>query len=329
MRKKILTIILFTLTLNACFREDEPIIPNPSEVVKIEESVYTHQTFFDLDTRRIISTIQMDAWDIGFESADTGWHIILNSGRFLGLYSAGTTDFESVNSVPAPALWKFDKPDGNPDSTAVGEWLAPPSGPSYNTVFVIGVYDGIRYSPMKKIVFSSLSDDVYSFHYSNMDGTDPVSVDITKDPLTNFAYFSFSDGGKQIIIEPEKTKWDIVFTQYSTTLYTDLGVPTPYFVRGVLSNRIGVEVALDTIIPYSEFKFDDINGKQFSRSMDAIGHDWKSVDIDGTNAEYAIRQNYTFIIKSKQGYFYKLRFTGYYNDLGSPGFPRFEMSALY
>ena len=91
-----------------------------------------------------------------------------------------------------------------------------------------------------------------------MDGTEPGIFSITKDLTKNNVYFSFSDGGKEVTVEPSKNGWDFVFTQYSTILYTDEGVATPYFVRGVLSNPNGVEVALDTLIGFTNITVSDM-----------------------------------------------------------------------
>ncbi len=327
--KKILAILLLATVLHSCFKEDEPVTAHKGESIVMDQSLYTYQSFFDLETRQVVAFNAVDAWDLGFESSDTGWHIIINSGKYLGIYNTGMTDFDGITSVPSSSVWKFDKSDGNPDSTAIGEWLSPRTGLSYNKVYVTGVYDGVKYLPLKKIVFTSLSRGVYSFRYSNLDGTDPATFAITRDPSANFSYFSFANGGRQVLIEPEKSSWDLEFTQYMTTLYTDQGVPTPYFVRGVLINRNGVEVALDSLAGYSNITFADIPKQQFSRNSDAIGYDWKSVSITGTSADYDIRQNYTYIIRNNKGSYYKIRFTGYYNDFGSPGYPRFEMRALF
>jgi hypothetical protein len=324
---KILKILLTALLLTSCFKEDASIQPNITEDFTVSESIYTHESFFDLATSQIVSVNPIDVWDLGFESSPAGWHIIINSGKYIGIYSSGTTDFDELKSIPPSAVWKFDKSDGNLDSTAIGRWISPQSVPS-NEVFVIGINDGVKYLPFKKIVFTSLNAGVYSFRFANLDGTESGTFSITKNPLKNFVHFSFSTGGKEVTVEPLKTSWDFVFTQYSTILYTDQGIPTPYFVRGVLSNRNGVEAALDTLIGFPNLTSADIPHLKFSSKSDAIGHDWKSVKIDGTSASYAVRPKNSYVIKSNSGIYYKLRFTGFFNDQGSPGYPRFEVREL-
>ena len=324
---KILTILFIMPFLTSCFKEDKPIKPHSQEVLTVSESIYTHQSFFDLATRQIVSVNPVDAWDLGFESSVDGWHIIINSGKYLGVYSSGMTDFNGLTTVPLTAKWRFDKSDGNLDSTAISKWLTSQSIAT-NEVFVIGINDGVKYSPFKKIVFTSLTAGVYSFRFANMDGTEEKMFSISKNPSENFVYYSFADGGKDVTVEPPKNSWDFVFTQYSTILYTDQGIATPYFVRGVLNNRNGVEVALDSLIGFTNLTSSDISRLQFSVKSDAIGYDWKSVKIDGTTATYAVRPKNTYVIKSAGGLYYKLRFTGFFNDRGSPGYPRFEVIEL-
>jgi hypothetical protein len=328
---RIIFIIALLPLLSSCFKEDQPVKPYGGEFFSVTESMYTHQSFFDLSTRLVTAVNPIEEWDLGFESSETGWHIKINSGKYLGIFTSGSVDFDGLVTVPQSALWRYDKSDGNLDSTAIGTWLSPFSVPKTYTgeVFVIGLYNGIKYVPFKKIIFISLIDQIYSFRFADMDGNNPGTFSITKDPLKNFVYFSFSQGGKSVIIEPEKNNWDFVFTQYSTTLYTDQGVPTPYFVRGVLSNRNGVEVALDTLIGFPNLSSQDIGSLQFDSKSDAIGHDWKSVTVEGsTSASYSIRPKNTYIIRSTEGFLYKLRFTGFFNDRGVPGYPRFEIKEL-
>jgi hypothetical protein len=328
MNRALIITLLFPF-LTSCFKEDEPIKPGNKEIFKVSESIYTHLTYFDLSTRKIVSVIPSDAWDIGFESADTGWHIIINSGKYIGIYSSGTSDFDGLKTVPATARWKYDKSDGDPDSTAVGNWLSPESGNPTNEVYVVGINDGIKYEPFKKIVFMSLTSGVYSFRYADIDGSSPGSFSLTKDASKNFVYFSFSEGGKEVSAEPEKNSWDFVFRQYSTTLYTDEGIATPYLVRGVLINPNGVTAALDTLIGYTGLRGSDIQDLKFSRGSDVIGHDWKSVEIEGTTATYAVRPKNTYVIRDTGGLFFKLRFTGFFNDSGAPGYPGFEFGELF
>ncbi|NJK98070.1 MAG: hypothetical protein HC905_27010 [Bacteroidales bacterium] len=63
-----------------------------------------------------------------------------------------------------------------------------------------------------------------------------------------------------------------------------------------------------------------------SSIQDKIGYDWKSVEINqsANTARYAVRRNYTYIIRDMENQYYKLRFLSYVNDSLLVGFPTIE-----
>jgi hypothetical protein len=127
-------------------------------------------------------------------------------------------------------------------------------------------------------------------------------------------------------VEPPDTAYDIVFTQYTTMLYTDLGVPYPYLVTGVLSNRKGVEVAVDTLRPFALHTKETAMGLSYSSNLDMIGYDWKYYNFD--DGTYTIRPKYCYLIRTVRGSLFKVRFIGFYNKNGSKGYPAFEYEKL-
>ena len=72
-----------------------------------------------------------------------------------------------------------------------------------------------------------------------------------------------------------RQRWDLCFTQYSTILYDDNNVATPYLVRGVYINMNGTTAARDTINSFNDITANDISDYTFSSAQDAIGYDWK------------------------------------------------------
>ncbi len=106
-----------------------------------------------------------------------------------------------------------------------------------------------------------------TIHFSNLDGTDEHTFRVQTDPQRKFILFSFRDGGKVMPIQPPDADWDICFTQYSTILFDDNGIATPYLVRGAFLNPDGTTAAADSvnsfyttginnfmIIPYHELR---------------------------------------------------------------------------
>lgn len=327
------------LWMTSCFKEDEKIAPHdPGDVqtVAIELTKdYRYQVYFDLGSGQVVSSNLKKEWDLGFESSEKGWHIILNTSNFMVASKTGNDDFDAPIDTTGYS-WRFDKSDGNLDSTAIGEWFAwsqPDSVKIYtNDVYVIDRgYDELgNLRGMKKIVFQELDGDKYTFRFASLDGSGEATFTVTKNPAVNFTCFSFDDGGNQINFEPPMYDWDILFTQYTTLLYTDDGIPYPYIVTGALLNRTGVEAARDTLFNFQDITLGSVDQMEFSPVQDLVGYDWKDVvgDVTSGSVSYVIVEGLNYIVRDHQGYFYKLRFISFYNDLGEKGYPTFEFQKL-
>ena len=323
---------LLPIVLTGCFEEDQRVPPYHfnGESYEITRSIYDYQLFFQLDGNRVVSDCSIDAWDLAFENGMDGWHIRINSGNYLGIAHTGTTLFDSVFTFNPKRNYLFDNPNGDPDSTAVGNWWAPELQTSKNQVYLLGKYDGAYYRPFKKLTFLSVSDTNYIFRCANIDGTFDSIFTIEKDKNTNYSYFSLKENGSQVAIEPEKDTWDLFFGQYYTTLIAPDGTPTPYPVRGTLLNPYKVEAALDTTMAFENITLNELPAYSFSSKWDFIGHDWKAVKVDekANQATYTVREGYNYIIKSVNGDYYKFRFVSYNNDSGERGYPSIEFVKL-
>jgi hypothetical protein len=176
-----------------------------------------------------------------------------------------------------------------------------------------------------QVIFDRLKNGVYYFRYADMAGQSQVSDSVRKDTTVNYLYYSFMFQKPQPL-EPSKASWDLLFTQYTTMLFTDEGEPYPYIVTGVLSNRDGVEVALDTTADFSSVTSSGASEFTYSSALDAIGYDWKTYDFDA--GSYTVDFNRTYLIRTREGFLYKLRFSGFYNSSGDKGYPVIEFREL-
>jgi len=333
MYKPILFIIL-SITLTSCIDEDDYVIkPIALPEIKIPYSMYEYQIYFNLADTQIIEHNYYANWDLGFESTSAGFHIILNSSKFMYAGNAGITDFSSITSNVADTMM-FDRSSGNLDSTAIGNWadFTDAMNPVFNkNVYIInrGVDENGSSFGFKKIVFEKLENSTYYIHYSNLDNTDEHYFQITKNASLNFVQFSFEEGGNLNTQQPDKGTWDFNLTKYSTILYDNNNVPTPYIVRGALINN-GVSVAKDSITPFESITYSNISGYTFSSKQDAIGYNWKVYKNDN----YTVKDNFNYIIKNRDGNYFKFRFTGFYNTIsgdsnyGVKGYPTFQFSKL-
>ena len=252
MIKNIFILGLLMIGLSSCFKEDDPIPPHQKSDVKQEiiplTQYYVNQVYFNLSTGKQVSTNNKNNFDLSFSCADTAFIIRLNTAKFMKAGITESTDMTKVTDTTG-LNWKFDKSDGNPDSTAFVDWIKIDGFDTTcsNRVYVINRgFNEMGFTlGLKKIVFHNLKNGTYYFSWSNMDNSEMTEVTIKKNAGYNYIQYSFDNGGDIKQIEPESDNWDLLFTQYTTMLFTSEGDAYPYIVTGVLTNP-GTLVAFDS-----------------------------------------------------------------------------------
>ncbi|MEA3462734.1 MAG: HmuY family protein [Bacteroidota bacterium] len=323
-------IFLLLLSLQSCFKEEDMIPPH--EQGDLEEgqaglgSLYENQVYFDLSENEEASSSSINDWDLSFESSTGGWIIRLNSAQFMLAGNSMDTLFSEELTMDDLEM-KFDKSDGNPDSTAMAEWfeISDDSTWSNRYVYLVDRGSDVNANPLgqKKIQLDMLGED-FLLRYANPDNSGDTSVRIPRDPAMDQVYFSFDEG--MVDIAPLPDQWSLLFTRYTTMLVTDEGEDYPYLVVGVLLNPNGVAAARDSIHDFMEMDRDDVINLEFTTRADVIGYDWKYYNFDA--GVYTIVPDMNFVIRDRNGYFYKFRFVDFYNDEGVKGFPTFEFARL-
>lgn len=327
-----------SLLFSSCFKEENPIEPHPKpdigEVVIPMTQYYVNQVYFNLAADEQISMNKKNEFDLSFSCADTGYMINLNTATFMTAAQTEFSDLEQVTDT-TNLSWYFDKSDGNPDSTALFNWISISGEDTtyLDKVWVInrGIDTAGFNLGLKKAKFEKLSNGKYYFTYADMDNSYMQQVVVEKNPGFNSIQFSFENNGVVEQIEPETTDWDLIFTQYTTLLFTDEGDSYPYLVTGTLINRLGTKVAFDSTMVFNDIVLEDVIYLDYSDDLDAIGYEWKELfgDINGGDFYYQTKSNYNYFIRSKQGLYYKLKFTGFYDvNTGVKGYPTFEYQRL-
>jgi len=327
--KRLVGYITLIFILTSCFEEDVRVPPHEQGdlkvgVVELTEN-YKYQVFFDLENNETVKKNLRSEWDLGFETADSAWHVILNTSRMMLSGNSMSTDFEAVKSSSGLDM-KYDKSDGNLDSTAIGNWYNLTEGipESKGFVYVIdrGTDEDGNIMGKKKIAFNFQDKNAFTLRFADLNGNKEQTATVHKDTLVNFVCFSFENGIMDI--EPDKNDWDLQFTQYSTLLFTNAGEPYPYLVTGVLLNPYQVEVVQDTLHAFDEVTLEIAESMVLTTQKDIIGYDWKKYD----NSMYTVLPEKIYILKDTRGFFYKLRFIDYYNSTGEQGYPTFEFLRL-
>lgn len=318
------------LILASCFEDDQIIAPIPVDLsvgmVNLTDN-YKYQVFFDLETNTSVSQNLISDWDLGFECSDTGWHVILNTSKMMLAGDTRNTDFNSISSDEGIDM-AFDPSHISVyDSTAIGKWyfFTGDNAVSNLHTFLIdrGTNENGESIGLKKVVFDINEDGAYLIRSANLDGSSENNDVIEKNSNLNFVCYSFDNG--VVDIEPDKDAWDLLFTKYTTMLYSG-DEPYPYLVTGVLQNQHGVMAMHDTLLSFDNITIEYAENIQLTQQKDAIGYDWKAYNFD--NSRYTVDNSKVYIIKNYTGTYFKLRFLDFYNSTGEKGYPAFEFIEL-
>jgi len=330
-----LIILCLTIALSSCFKEDEPIKPHTpgnfiTDTVALT-TTYKYQVYYNLyDSNQVVSNVR-DNWDLGFEGSGDGWRVILNTSCFMKTaYLSGQVFGAPIDTTGA--TWLFNPSNGSADSVAIGKWFTVNGNDTVGANRLLVVDRGVdaKGNPrgFRQLVVDSLSNGTYYFRIAAYNGTNQQSYSISKNSNFNHVLFSISNP-TAVVSEPDRLTWDLLFTQYTTLLFTDAGEPYPYLVTGVILNPTLVVVARDTIVPFEDFTFETTQSMNFSSQADGIGYHWKKYAFD--DGTYAVDTKQVFVIRDTKGFLYKLRFKDFYKLLNNrlqKGYPSFEYQKL-
>ena len=319
---KQIKIICIAVLLFSCEKSEIPIQPHEmGDILSNQinmQSDYSKQVFYSLNNNIAIKENIKTDWDLGFESSEEGWRIILNTSTYSSVSKIINSNFEasiSINNL----TWQWENPTGIIEGTAIGDYR------NENVIFIInrGYNINGNAAGYKKFMIESINDEYYSIKYANLDNTNSNTIEIQKDNSKNFQYLSFKNN-TVVNIEPNKEDWDLLFTQY-THLFNDPDLPPSYLVTGVLINYLNnVLVSKDSINTFEDINYSNVETYTFSNKQNVIGYDWKTYNGNG----YVINTNLTYIIKDISNRYFKMRFIDFYNSYGEKGHPSFEIQEL-
>lgn len=348
--KKLLILPILALILVQCKDDETPVVSFNGDTLTVEMgSGYINDVFVSLDNG-IISQVSRTNWQIAFVTSaqpnggrnGEGACILTNGGAGVNLYPINYTNSDWA-SVPdtiniegitplynSDTSWYFGaftrnmKFFDNPMSWDFGWGIY--CNATHNvdgdSLFVIQVND----TAFKLLdVVGRLASLNNSFVIKHKDITVDATSGATKtaymvDALSaatsvtdtipcsdylgkNFIYYDLLMA-ELVDREPVKELWDLVFTKYITKIPQG-PILVDYPVMGVLTND-GITVAEVTGNPTTI----DVSSLSFSRSISAIGSDWKVWD----GAVYNLADK-TFVLKKGTNYF-SLRFISFDNSVG-------------
>jgi hypothetical protein len=307
--------------LSACEREELPVTPHAAgasftSTVSMDAS-YRWQVYFDLGTNREVGRCLKTSWDLAFETAPDCFHIFLNGSKAMSVWNTGDTVFTLLNDTAGFTAGKqFDAASGHTDSTAIGNWQV--NSPVY--LIDRGYNETGQHQGFRKLQILSVSASAYQLRFATLNGAAQYFT-VNKDSTYNFTFVSLQNTGESVVVEPPKASWDLVFTQYTHIFHQP---PMPYLVTGCLQNTWHTTAVLDTVSVFENIGYNFATSRTLSPNRDVIGYSWKV--FNGNQFTIVPQRNY--IIRDSEGFFYKLRFTDFYDDNGVKGNPKWEFHRL-
>jgi hypothetical protein len=327
--KSNLAYITIALFLSACFEEDKPLPPYNGIVTIIDNNIEYFQSYFNFESDSTLAVFPVDQWALGFSCGTNDYAITTNSGN--NWFIANTYDsIFSEQKIPSESnIWGFDRQSAYPDSTAIGNWFELSDNDTLylKDIYILGHFRGNSYDKKFMVQFLSVSGTDYTIFIKNLGTEVSDTLIIAKNPTKNFVYLL---PGTNTISDPEPPKeaYDIIFCPYYK-ITTQIGITSPYLVRGALIDPLSTQVATDSVYDYESINYNNINDFDFRQQRDIIGFNWKQVYIDQVSgtATYKVKLNYFYIIQTQQGNYYKMHFLNYQLN-GENGFPTFEFEKL-
>lgn len=320
--------VLFT----SCLKEDKPVPahqPGSSITSSFDMGTYyRNQAYFNIETNSFAAQNLKTIWDMGFDTRPGKYAIVLNGAKFCKVWNTGIPDMASVEDTLG-ANWAFDTNTGNPDSTGVGAWgvAGTDTMVTNGEVYILdrGYDENNVHLGFKKFKIDGAGKNAYYIQFANLDGSELQTLTIPKNNSYNYSYASLTGAGAVVEVEPPANTWDIAFTQYIYVYHTVDYPNYPYLVTGVLLNHTFATAAADSTTAYADITLADTLDHNFTNRLDIIGHDWKVYNF--TAAQYTIKPDKNYIIRSRNGLYYKFHFLDFYKD-GVKGNVAFEYQLL-
>ncbi|MFM7901820.1 MAG: hypothetical protein ACKPAD_07510, partial [Bacteroidota bacterium] len=142
----------------------------------------------------------------------------------------------------------------------------------------------------KKVWIQTLQNSTYTFVHANLDGSNETTVNVNKQNFQgkNFGYYSFATN-TVFDREPNKYTWDLVFSQYMSSM------PLTYKVTGVLAN--------DSVFTAKAYPVDVTTstpwGLGFDKYSNNIGYSWKSFDLNSN--QWLIEDSTVYYVYGRAG----------------------------
>jgi hypothetical protein len=314
-----------------------------------------NQVYFDFSSG-VETPVERTKWDLGFFGGNE-FRVAINGSLKMAVKNTELTDITVPvaidntvavgegggsglsNGNPAYA----DGPNGDIALTAIQAVSATDAD---NKVYLVNLgfgltnvapnvgsvnpYGGAR--GWKKIRMLRSGND-YKLQYANPEATTFSEVTIAKNSAFNFTFFSMITN-QVVAAEPQKDKWDILFTPFTNLTNFGSGLVSYAFQDFIVTNRKGGTRAYQVLnsagVAYADFSLTNVVTTNFDleTSVDqrVIGSNWRNGG--GPTSLPSVRDDRFYVVKDVAGNIYKVRFVAMSNAAGERGNPTFEYQKL-
>ena len=319
---KVIITVIGLIIFARCLKEERPIQPKEPGNVHTQTLTmgadYKWQVYFDLGKNQEVGRHPKTDWDLGFTCCDTAHNIVINSSKMMYALHTDQFNFNAVTDTAGfTANKKRDMPSGNLDSTALYGWKK-------NEVFIIdrGYAPDGSHLGMRKLQLNNANMDEFTITFGLLQSNEGTTITIPRNVDYNYTHFNLETGGIADIAPP-KDDWDLIFTQYTHLFYEP--EETPYLVTGCLLNDSKTRaLQLEESIDFEDIDIEYASEILLEEKRNVLGYNWKTFTGNG----YEVDGDQLFIIRDREGFFYKLRFIDFYDEEGNKGTPTFEFQQL-
>lgn len=320
-------LLVLSVVLFSCEKKDKAItLPPKGDGMVMQVNMgeeYSEEFYVSLENQQIVHSVPCNSWDLAFSTNPDDHTVHLNGGQGMCAYPTGKSDFAQVgegDTALAAANWMYDGSTGESDSAVIKNWSI------HNTqVYIVKL--GKNDTNLKKIKITQADMLQYTIEVGNLKDTTPIVSTLIKTPETNFVYYSLHHFAVMTHIEPAKNTYDLKFTTYNYTFFEE-NPPLHYIVVGCLLNSNQTMAYKDSTTGFMSLTKDMTHDVKFSAYWDAIGYDWKKIDWASGSTDYTIDKRFSYIVKTQNNRYYRLRFLDFYSPTGEKGSPKFEFQEL-
>lgn len=328
---KYIGIVFVGILVTSCFDDVPPV--QSFDVVTSNYDIVKNSTFFKIreNITHEVENRARGTWDLALQSDLAGSQVLINYTTAAKVIDTKISNFADVdentlNNLLNSDQWKFNDPaySNIKDSVALHTWV------NQNVYILNRGATTPSQNKYYKIQYVSNTANSVTFKFGAINDNTGVENTIVENSSINITTFSF-DAEDVVGFQPNTADWDFFLTPYYGWFETlTPGEFAAYTLTGVMvNNESGLTVAPidDESVVYEDIDLAYAQGLAYTDWKGVIGSTWKKIPaID--NPLYEMDTDKKYIFKHTDGFYYKLRFTSFYNTQGEQGYPSFEIKKL-